>query len=159
MAAYLAGNIPADCHPNVRALADYWLSIHPATGLPGRQHFDPSDVPALLSRLYLLDIGLQDRTLTFRLMGTGLVSLFGQDYTGLPFESAYDSGRRSNSYRNIVDMIRDKQPRWRKAPGYFKKDMDHLTLERVVFPLAADSRTVDIVLGMILAHLPNGELF
>ena len=55
-------------------------------------------------------------------------------------------------------MIRDKQPRWRKAPGYFMKGRDHLTLERVVLPLARDGSTIDMVLGMILAHTADGRL-
>ena len=36
-------------HPRVARLYRYWLSIHPpGGGLPGRQHFDPVDVPELL---------------------------------------------------------------------------------------------------------------
>ena len=58
---------------------------------------------------------------------------------------------------DMTEMLRSRQPRWRKAPGYFKKDRDHLTLERVVLPLAKDGRTVDIFLGMILAHTKGGE--
>jgi hypothetical protein len=158
MGAFLAGNIPEDCHPKVRALTEYWLSIHPERGLPGRQNFEPCDIPTLLPSIYLVDVRPLSGNLTFRLMGTGLVKLFARDHTGQPFESAYDSGQRSNSYRDIREMIADKQPRWRKAPGYFMKDRDHLTLERVVLPLAADGATVNIVLGMILAHTAGGDL-
>ena len=51
-----------------------------------------------------------------------------------------------------------RQPRWRQAPGYFMKHRDHRTLERVNLPLARDGQTVDIILGMILAHTKSGEL-
>ena len=156
MVAFIAGNIPETCHPKVRALTEYWLSIHPAEGIPGRQHFEPLDVPALLPNIYLVDVCPATRTFTFRLMGTALVKLFDRDHTGLPFETAYDGGRRSHSYRDMVGMLSSRQPCWRKAPGYFRKDRDHLTLERVVFPLARDGRTVDIILGLILAHTKSG---
>lgn len=158
MSSFLVGNIPEDCHPKVQALVAYWRSIHPAEGLPGRQHFEPCDIPTLLASLYLIDICSQGSALTFRLMGTRLVDLFEQDYTGQPFENAYDSGKRSNAYRDIQARIRDKQPRWHKAPGYFMKGRDHLTLERVVLPLARDGSTIDMVLGMILAHTADGRL-
>jgi hypothetical protein len=157
MVAFVAGNIPETCHPKVRELAEYWLSIHPAAGIPGRQHFEPLDIPMLLPNLYLVDVCPRTRGFTFRLMGTALVKLFDRDYTGLPFECAYDSGKGSHSYRDMAEMLGSRQPRWRKAPGYFKKDRDHLTLERVVLPLAKDGRTVDIILGMILAHTKGGE--
>lgn len=39
---------PADCEPKIRAAYDYWRRIHPAQGLPGRQHFDPANIPRLL---------------------------------------------------------------------------------------------------------------
>jgi hypothetical protein len=158
MVAFIAGNIPETCHPKVRELAEYWLSIRPAEGIPGRQHFEPLDIPGLLPNIYLVDVCPRTRTFTFRLMGTALVKLFDRDHTGLPFESAYDSGKRSHSYRDMMEMLASRQPRWRKAPGYFRKDRDHLTLERVVLPLAKDGRTVDIFLGMILAHTKSGEL-
>ncbi len=157
MVAYIAGNVPEGCHPKVRALTEYWLSIHPAEGLPGRQHFDPLDIPTLLPNLYLVDVRPETRRFAFRLMGTALVKLFDRDYTGLPFECAYDSGKRSHSYRDMIEMLRSRQPRWRKAPGYFKRDRDHLTLERVVLPLARDGSTVDIIIGMILAHTKSGR--
>lgn len=158
MATFVAGNIPESCHPKVRELAAYWLSIHPARGLPGRQHFEPMDIPALLPHIYLVDVCPETRGFTFRLMGTALAKLFERDYTGLPFEGAYDSGKRSHSYRDMTEMLASRQPRWRKAPGYFMKDRDHLTLERVNLPLARDGQTVDIILGMILAHTKSGEL-
>ena len=158
MATFVAGNIPESCHPKVRKLAAYWLSIHPPLGLPGRQHFEPMDIPALLPHIYLVDVCPETRGFTFRLMGTALAKLFERDHTGLPFEGAYDSGKRSHSYRDMTEMLASRQPRWRKAPGYFMKDRDHLTLERVNLPLARDGQTVDIILGMILAHTKSGEL-
>ena len=78
MSSFLVGNIPEDCHPKVQALVAYWRSIHPAEGLPGRQHFEPCDIPTLLASLYLLDVCPQSGALTFRLMGTGLVDLLSR---------------------------------------------------------------------------------
>jgi hypothetical protein len=88
MTDYLAGNIAATCRPNARELTDYWLSIHPASGLPGRQQLDPSDIPKLLSNILLVDIDSRTPRFTWRLMGTSLTKIFNCDHTGLPFETA-----------------------------------------------------------------------
>jgi len=158
MVAFLVGNIPRDCHSKVQVLAEYWLSIHPGTGLPGRQHFDPCDIPALLPNIFLVDIDAQASRFTWRLMGTALVKIFGRDHTGLPFEGAYRDGTRANAYKAIGKMVATKQPQWRRAPASFATDREYLTMERTVFPLAADGETVNMALGMILAHMPNGEV-
>jgi len=39
-----------------RELFEYWRSIFPETGWPGRQHFDPVDIPLLLGMCFLVDI-------------------------------------------------------------------------------------------------------
>jgi hypothetical protein len=158
MGAFLVGNIPQDCHPKAKALAGYWLSIHPKTGLPGRQHFDPCDVPALLPNIFLVDIDAQVLRFTWRLMGTALVKIFGRDHTGLPVEGAYRDGTRAHAYQALCAIVATKQPRWRRAPASFATDREYLTMERTVFPLAADGETVNMALGLILAHMPNGEV-
>ena len=43
-------------HPLVRRLYDYWVSVAPPGGLPGRQHIAPEEIPALWSRLWMLDV-------------------------------------------------------------------------------------------------------
>ena len=157
MTGYIVGNVPKNCHPKGLQLVLYWRSIHPKGALPGRQHFDPCDVPTLLSQIYLLDVCPGRPEFVFRIMGTGLVSLFGQDYTGQPFIRAYKSGKSSHSYRDILDMLVLREPRWRKANALFAEQRDHLILERLVLPLARDGENVDMVLGMIIARTVSGE--
>lgn len=158
MNSFIVGNIPRTCHPKVRLLAEYWQAIHPATGLPGRQHFDPCDIPSILRHLFLIDIDAPHSRFTWRLMGTALVSIFGRDHTGLPLEGAYRAGTRAHSYQALCTVVTTKQPQWRRAPAAFAEDRDYLTMERVVFPLARDGTTVDMALGMILAHQKDGDV-
>src|SRR5690348_8213244 len=48
--------LPENCDHRLRELYEYWRSRHPAEGvLPGRQHFDPVDVPKLLPWIWLVD--------------------------------------------------------------------------------------------------------
>ena len=159
MSYVLVGNIPVDCHPKVQALAEYWMSIHPAKGLPGRRHFEPCDIPTLLPSLYLVDVCPQSGEAHVPAHGNGAGRpCSSSDYTGQPFESAYDSGKQSNSYRDIRGDDRRQAAALAQGARLFHEGRDHLTLERVVLPLARDGTTIDIVLGMILAHTADGRL-
>src|ERR1043165_1122637 len=74
------GALPADAHPKIRQLVDYWHALPSELGmLPGRQQFDPLQVHALLPHLWLLDVStsvIAGTPLQFkvRLIGGGLVA-------------------------------------------------------------------------------------
>lgn len=70
-------------HPKIRGLTEYWVSIRPPGLLPGRQHFEPLDVPALLPNLWLVDVirGAAPR-FRYRLVGTNIARAFDGDPTG-----------------------------------------------------------------------------
>jgi hypothetical protein len=55
-------------------------------------------------------------------------------------------------------LIVDRQPRWRRGAASFERDKKYLTVERVFLPLARDGKTVDMAIGMILAHTSDGAV-
>ncbi|MBV8492052.1 MAG: PAS domain-containing protein, partial [Alphaproteobacteria bacterium] len=69
-------------HPLVRALYDYWRSVSPPDRLPGRQHIAPEAVPALWSRLWMLDVYRDPLRYRYRLCGTEVVRSLGREMTG-----------------------------------------------------------------------------
>jgi hypothetical protein len=73
---------PETWHPTIRTLYDYWISIHPPTELPGRQHIDPTAIPRLLRHLFLLDVSCDPLRFKCRLAGTEFSRLIGRDLTG-----------------------------------------------------------------------------
>jgi hypothetical protein len=151
------GAVPESCHPKIRAVYDYWLSIHPAEGLPGRQHFDPLDIPALLANIYLIDVAPDGAEFTFRLMGTRAEAFFGGNYTGQPVHTAYVSDHKSRTYADIAAMLKDRLPRWRRGPTYYVRNRELALVERVYLPLARDATTVDIVLGLVVARALDSD--
>ena len=157
MADFLVGNIPVDCNPHVRDLAEYWLAIHPSHGLPGRQHLDPCDIPSLLPNLVLVDIRRDPLKFTWRLVGTGVVRIFARDHTGLSFEGAYHKGKGSHAYMDACRLIGTSEPQWRKDRASFMRDRKYLIVERAFFPLARDGNKVDVIIGIIIAHTESGE--
>jgi hypothetical protein len=151
------GNVDNDCHPKVRELVDYWLSIHPSEGLPGRRHFDPVDIPGLLPNICLIDVPTRSTDFSFRLMGTRMVDYYGSDFTGKPFESAYVKHQESQAYIDLCKVVATRLPRWRRGPSAFVKNREHVIVERVFVPLAEDGWTVNIVLALLLAKFGGAD--
>ena len=151
------GPVPESCHPKIREIYDYWLSIHPAGRLPGRQHFDPVDIPSLLPNVYLIDVAPGGRDFTFRLMGTRAEAFFGGNYTGQPVSRAYVSDHNSRTYADIAAMYRDRLPRWRRGPTFYVQNRELALVERLYLPLARDGSTVDIVLGLMVARVVDAD--
>jgi hypothetical protein len=151
------GPMPESCHPKIRAIYDYWQRIHPAAGLPGRQHFDPVDIPALLANVYLIDVAAGGEEFTFRLMGTRAEAFFGGSFTGQPVRTAYVTDHKSRTYADIAAMLRDRLPRWRRGPTYYVKNRELAMVERVYLPLARDNTTVDMILGLVVARALDSD--
>jgi hypothetical protein len=157
MARDSLGNIAPDCHPKIKALADYWLRIHPAAGLPGRRHFDPVDVPDLLPSIFLIDVAPGAVDFTYRLVGSRVVEFFGADFTGKSFLSAFVRPKAAHAYIDLCETVTAKQPRWRRGKTAFVPSREYTEIERVYLPLAGDGETVDMVLGLLVARYAGGE--
>ncbi len=146
------GNIPERCHANIRAIAEYWRSIHPVTGLPGRQHFDPVDVPRLLPYVRLVDVLDNPPKFKIRLMGTRTVEFYENDFTGFWYHDAFPNFPGSEAESSMIDTVRFGRPNWCKGAPAFFHAKDYKNAERVVLPLATDGRDVDMLL---IVHVFN----
>src|SRR5260370_24175935 len=80
---------PAAWPSKLKRLYDYWLSIHPHAGLPGRQHFDPTAIPDLLPYIFMVDIERNPLRFKYRLVGTEYVRMIGRDLTGRYLDEAH----------------------------------------------------------------------
>ncbi|ANK80533.1 MAG: hypothetical protein TEF_06770 [Rhizobiales bacterium NRL2] len=71
--------------PEIVSLHDYWRSKAEADRPPARRDIDPMELaPALLPHIGLIDVVRDGGALRFRyrLIGTAMVDLFGEDFTG-----------------------------------------------------------------------------
>lgn len=158
-AAELPGNVPADCNPLIRRAVEYWVSIHPDDGLPGRQHFDPVDVPELLANLRLMDVEGDPPRFRIRVMGTRLVEYFGSDHTGRWYNELFANFDQSATHVGFIDTIRTKQPDWRRGNPALNYEKKFMTLERVFLPFARDGKTVDMLMTIMLFGDSDGRFY
>jgi len=147
-------------HPRIARLYRYWLSIHPpAGGLPGRQHFDPVDVPELLPGIWLLDVQHRPFRLRYRLVGTGIVEAVGREVTGQWLDQAHPHLRNDATfferYRRAAEQ---KRPEWRKGKPRIWAHRDFGEIENLLLPLARDGATVDILLAFTVLYRPDGSI-
>jgi hypothetical protein len=149
-------NLPDDCDSRIRALHDYWRSIHPAEGLPGRAHFDPLDVPKLLPHLWLVDVEQDPFQFRFRLIGTAVAEAIGEDLTGRYLGEAFENFRGSDALHALLEVVSGGRPSWRRGPPTLtRKDYDVRLFERIQLPLATDGSSVDMLVALSAYVLPD----
>ena len=151
--------LPADCHPDIHAVVAYWRAIHPETGLPGRQHFDPIDVPKLLPRIRILDVVGEPPRFKTRLMGTKMRECMGQEHTGKYLDEVFADFAESASAFGLNTVVRTGRLNWRRGHPALFSGKEFMTIERVYLPFARDGQTVDMVLAYNLFGDSDGNMY
>jgi len=151
--------VPAEAHPKVRRIVEYWRSLMPGPGLlPGRRQFDPTAVPDLLNHLWLLEIVPDDpRRFRLRLVGGALTEAGAGLRKGQFFVESGTPEEAARAHARFSSMEKSRLIDWRRGPpalGY----MEHVReLERVMLPLAADGRSVDMFLCLTVFYFAEGQ--
>ncbi|MGF1627602.1 MAG: PAS domain-containing protein [Alphaproteobacteria bacterium] len=133
--------------PRYRLLYDLLQAKAPPGRLPGRRHFDPVEVPRLLSCLNLVEVLRDEVDLHFRyrLHGTRQTDLAGRDITGLTVEEAVNPPFIERINGNMRLTCQSRRPVYDRFPMPHP-ERESIDSERVYYPLAADGETVDMLL-------------
>jgi hypothetical protein len=158
MEALPAGAPPLEeWHPKTRRLFEYWSGLRPGPGiLPGRQHFDPLDVPELLAELLILEYVSPPDRLRYRLIGTKLVKTFGREVTGQWYDEVHPEAARSPEYAETVARLQAGNPFWRRGRALSVVDPQIYQIELLHTPLARDGRNVDMAVSVLIYSYRNG---
>jgi len=130
----------------LRKLHNYWTSKLAGRSMPCRADIDPTEIPALLPHVVLVDIEHDPFRVRFRLVGTHIVTSIGRDSTGRYFDELYQGSVRDGMIELYANVVRSKAPVRYFGKSVFaeKKYRDY---ESVHMPLSDDGRTVNIVLA------------
>jgi len=148
-----------DWHPRLRDLYEYWKVIHPPGGLPGRQDFDPADIPDLLPNIWMLDVQHEPFRLRYRLVGTSIACSAPGGLTGRWLDDVRpeitDMPGYFDRHRAVVET---KIPSWRRGPSRFQLDPAFASLDNLFLPMARDGQSVDMILaGTVYYRLDETE--
>lgn len=143
-------------HAKLHRFYTYWQSIHPAEGMPGRQHVDPLKIPNLLPGIWLVDV-TKPLQLRYRLIGTRVVEAMGADMTGLWLDEAHPDVARDPKYLSRAqDVVNTGIPSWRRGSPYLWRHEVYGDIENLMVPLARDSRSVDMLMVLTVFYRPDG---
>jgi hypothetical protein len=142
-------------HPKIARLITHWRALAPAPDrLPGRQHFDPAQVPDLLPHIWLIDVlDSAPRQYRFRLVGGAIADAGPPVHRGMVIDGGSDTAR---IYDRVVES---KQVDWRRGAPLLEHKRHVAALERAVMPLASNGVDVDMLLGITLFYWQGGRVY
>jgi PAS domain-containing protein len=145
-------------NPKIARFFDYWLSIMPANGLPGRQHFDPLDIADIMPRIWMLDVLRDPLRYRYRFAGTKEVETLQREVTGLMFEDVHPHLRGVGEAFGRFDEIAVRGiATYRRGRIVAVHHKEHLEVENCMVPLARDGATVDIVFACSVLYGLDGR--
>jgi hypothetical protein len=145
-------------NPKLAEFFDYWLSIKPAEGLPGRQHFDPLHIPFLMSRVWMLDVLRDPLRYRYRLAGTKEVETLQREVTGQMFTDVHPHlTEDSQAFGRFNETALSGAATYRKGPVVAIHNKEHQTVENCIVPLARDGSTVDIIVACSVLYGFDGR--
>jgi hypothetical protein len=144
----------------LKALNEYWTNLRADRRMPSRADFVPEDLPAsLLPNMLLIEVSHDPLRFYYRVMGTGIATLLGEDWTGKYVDQI--KGVNKNVLQQYVDTVTTAAPsiysnqyqKFDKTVGYKRL----LNYERLLLPLSYDDTTVHHLLGATLVKPVDGE--
>lgn len=137
--------------PRLGRILDWWQARRTDLGhLPGRQHFDPLEIPALLPNIYLVDVVPPDR-FRWRLIGSEITAMAGRNSTGRFFDALYDPATYGNFVASFRAVVQSRRP-MRSFGDFAFTARGYVRFEALEVPLAEDGAHVDIVFGIAVSE-------
>jgi hypothetical protein len=148
-------------NPRVRRFWRYAQSCKHDDGLPARAHFDPVDIPDLLSNIWIIESDGDSARLHYRLAGTAVVAGMGFEPTGrcmteIAAERLKEDPRLLDRYRHGA---RAGIATWRRGPAQSRPKPDYAEIEDLIVPFAVAHSAVRHLIGMSVHYRIDGTEF
>lgn len=132
----------------------YWEQKAAGAEMPPRSAVDPTEIPAVLPILYLLE-PIGEDAYRFRLAGTGVRELFNAEPTGRTLEEMLPEPRlRDAARRSYATVMRDRRP-WLTDTLYELETGDTFRYRRLALPLGVEGVVERILGGFELSGDPR----
>lgn len=128
-------------------LFQYWNAIRAERDLPRRDEIDPGQIRSLLPNLFILQ-RQADGDIRFRLAGTHVCALFGQELRDQKFAALWLDGEADKTARIAEQVMAQHAPVLLSAWGA-TGTAEPLDTELLLAPLASRDGTGDRVLGAL----------
>ncbi|MBT3371592.1 MAG: PAS domain-containing protein [Rhodospirillaceae bacterium] len=141
---------PTEIGDEFRPLYDCWRQARGPRAMPARADMDPLSMPRqLLPNIFLLEVHQAPQRFRFRLVGTAVVAMLGEDWTG----KFVDELRQANQQvtDQYVETLKRREPTEfhneysKYDPSVQRKRLMHY--RRLLLPMSDDEVTVNMLLG------------
>lgn len=140
-------------NPKIVQIYDYWRRMTPAgEALPGRKHIDPTEIPTLLEHIWLLDVVGTPPRFRFRLRGGAAQRMGLPGQIGDFMDQFFDGGPADERLDDLRFVVSARRPVWFRGEPRLKHTSEIAELERLHLPLAADGKTVDMILCLTVYY-------
>tara|TARA_R110000868_G_scaffold42158_23_gene143106 strand:+ start:1092 stop:1673 length:582 start_codon:yes stop_codon:yes gene_type:complete len=153
-----ATSLTAAEHPKIIEFVQYLSRRCGTDGIPDRSHINPAEILPLLPHMMILDIVDDGEDFRVRVFGTGLVTLLGEERTGM---LASEFGAKSI----IANDFKEMRSRWlaifRKAltengAAHFKAptvspDRSYMHYHGMITPITNGTDKISQLVGMMIA--------
>ena len=146
---------PSNPHPKLHGLLHSWRGLHRDGRLPGRHDFDPAAHAILLPNLTLVEVHRDPLRFRYRLLGSRVDTVLGQNLTGLWLDRHYGDG--CAVLQQYVEVVETRQPFWRRGVPHLSPMGHCATIEVLRLPLASDGARVDRVLSASIYFDESGR--
>lgn len=123
----------------------YWMSKMPSEGLPTRDSIEPSDIKGLLPNVGLIDVLDGGENFRYRLIGTGMVNVFGRDFTGVTLGEAHKDGEYGRFLHKLYgEAVSTRGAVYCESRFVYTSDRNML-IRRLLMPLAGPDGDVEML--------------
>ena len=129
--------------PELRRLYDYWREKKGERAAPRRADIAPEEIVEILPFVFLVEI--EGERLRFRLVGSAVTEEYGGRLSGMYIDEVdfnHATAQLVDEYRRAAHDIVPIASRW----NYEKNNGRQLTYERIILPLSADGKSVNMFL-------------
>jgi hypothetical protein len=128
-----------------RELFDYWIRVAGARPMPARSDLDPLKVPKLLPNIGLIDVREGVDRARFKLAGTRLHEIYGQEITGKRADEVF-AGEIAAYWRRVHERVVETGFPIAGVVRGPALGRDHIVLFWMRLPLSDDGGAVDRIL-------------
>ena len=140
-------------HRTTETVFDYFNDLRAGRAAPLRTEIDPAALKTVLPDLFILERG-RDGIVRFRLAGTRVCLILGQEVRGREFAEAWEPGAR-HKIKLAVDAVLANQNALEIAVETATDDEETFALEMLLLPLYSQKDKCDRVFGSLVAIEPG----
>lgn len=122
--------------------------------MPRRADIDPSELTRLLPHLQITELLDDGARVRYRLVGTAIVTAYGEELTGKYFDEVFEGERLRFVESNYRMLCSEKRPIYVGSRYISRKEVE-LFCYRIVMPLSEDGTTINQTLTATTFKYPN----